>query len=130
MGLFDKIKGLFSNKEADARGPWNAYESEAEKEILANKVLNLIDKISRINSFDRSINGLLNISPYIIKSKSLDELRSLENKLETRLGELTKGNSRANAQRESLNEAMWTGRSNGLSSHDLNRSQCRDDWSR
>lgn len=127
MGLIDNIRGFFSNsKNTQTSQP--QVNDEYEKSRLASRIVNLIDKIKKINSFDSSIWNLSNVSSYDLKRKSLDELQRLNSNLENRLLELNKQSQRSNPNRESLEASKWTGQKpKNMSDLDFDRLQRSDD---
>lgn len=93
---------------------------EYEKSRLAERIVYLVDKIKRINSFDSSVWNLSNTSSY--------ELKRLNSNLENRLDELDKQKQRGNPERESLEAFKWTGQKpKYMSNHDFDRFQRSDD---
>lgn len=127
MGLMDNIRGFFSgSKNTQTSQP--QIDEEYEKSRLANKIVDLIDRIKRINSFDSSIWNLSNISSYELKRKSLDELQRLDSSLENRLSELNRQSQKSNPSRESLEASKWTGQKpKYMSDLDFDRFQRSDD---
>lgn len=127
MGLIDNIRGIFSgSKNSQTSQP--QINEEYEKSILADKIVDLIGKIKRVNSFDSSIWNLSNASSFELKRKSLDELQTLKITLETRLSQLTRQSQRVNPGRESLEASKWTGQIyEDMSRRDLDRFQTGDD---
>lgn len=127
MGLMDNIRGFFSgSKNTQTSQP--QINEKYEKSILADKIVDLIGRIKRINSFDSSIWNLSNISSYELKRKSLDELQRLNSSLENRLSELNKQNQQASPRRESLEASKWTGQKpKYMSDLDFDRFQRNDD---
>ena len=121
MGLFDNLRKIFSS--SNNVQPVQV-ESEQEKSILSDKIVNLVSKIKRINSFDSSLWNLSNVSSYELKRKSLDELKRLHANLENRLSELDRQSQKGNPEQERIERAKWTGeKSPNVSSHDLDWSQ-------
>ena len=129
MGLMDNIRKFFSgSKNVQSTQP--QVNNEAEKSRLAEKIVDLVDKIKRINSFDSSVWNLSNTSSYDLKRKSLDELQRLHSNLENRLGELNKQKQtqQANPERESLEASKWTGQKpRDMSDVEFDRFQRDDD---
>ena len=78
MGLLDNLKGLFSGSKNTQPVQVN---DEYEKARLSEQIVDLVTKIKRINSFDRSIWNLTNTSSYTLRKRSLDELRTLHSSL-------------------------------------------------
>lgn len=127
MGLMDNIRGFFSGSK-NTRTSQPQINEKYEKSILADKIVDLIGRIKRINSFDSSIWNLSNISSYELKRKSLDELQRLNSSLENRLAELNKQNQQASPRRESLEASKWTGQKpKYMSDLDFDRFQRNDD---
>ena len=129
MGLMDNIREFFSgSKNTQTSQP--QINEEYEKSRLADRIVDLIGRIKRINSFDSSVWNLLNVSSYDLKRKSLDELQRLNSSLENRLSELDRQSQRRNLNRESLETSKWTGQKpKNMSNLDFDRFQ-RDDDSR
>ena len=126
MGLIDNIRGLFSSSRNNETAHPQVDE-EYEKLRLANKIVNLVSNIKRINSFDSSIWNLSNISTYELNNRSLDDLKHLQSSLEIRLSQLTKQRQTGNEQKESLEESKWTGQKpKDMSNHDFDRLQRED----
>ena len=126
MGLLDNIRGFFSSsKNAQPM----QLDDENEKQRLAEKIVNLVDKIKKVNSFDSSIWNLSNISSYELKSKSLDELRRLNSSLENRLVELDRKSQSTSSSRESLEASKWTGQKpQNMTNKEFDRFQRSDDY--
>ena len=123
MGLIDNIRGLFSSSRNNETAQPQVDE-EYEKLRLANKIVNLVSNIKRINSFDSSIWNLSNVSTYDLQHKSLSELQALNSTLENRLLELSKKQQTTDRTRESLEAAKWTGRKpENMTDHDFDRFQ-------
>ncbi len=126
MGLLDNIRGFFSSsKNAQPM----QLDDENEKQRLAEKIVNLIGKIKKVNSFDSSIWNLSNISSYELKSKSLDELKRLNSSLENRLAELDRRSQVTSSSRESLEASKWTGQKpQNMNNKEFDRFQRSDDY--
>ena len=126
MGLLSNIRGFFSSsKNAQPM----QLDDENEKQRLAEKIVNLIGKIKKVNSFDSSIWNLSNISSYELKSKSLDELKRLNSSLENRLAELDRRSQSTSSSRESLEASKWTGQKpQNMTNKDFDRFQRSDDY--
>lgn len=129
MGLMDNIREFFSgSKNTQTSQP--QINEEYEKSRLADRIVDLIGRIKRINSFDSSVWNLSNVSSYDLKRKSLDELQRLNSSLENRLSELDRQGQRRDLNRESLEASKWTGQKpKNMSNLDFDRFQ-RDDDSR
>ena len=127
MGLMDNIRGFFSGtKNNQTAQP--QIDEDYEKSKLANRIVDSVNRIKRINSFDSSIWNLSNISSYDLKRKSLDELQILNSTLENRLSELNKQRQTSNQKRESLEAAKWTGQKpKDMSDLDFDRLQRYDE---
>lgn len=126
MGLMDNIRNsLLRSKN---RQIVQVQENdEYEKSRLAVKIINLVNSIKRIDSFDSSIWNLSNISSYELKRKGLSELQKLHSTLENRLEELTRQRQQRNPEREVLEASKWAGQKpKDMSDHDFDRFQ-RDD---
>ncbi len=126
MGLLSNIRGFFSSsKNAQPM----QLDDENEKQRLAEKIVNLIGKIKKVNSFDSSIWNLSNISSYELKSKSLDELKRLNSSLESRLAELDRRSQVTSSSRESLEASKWTGQKpQNMNNKEFDRFQRSDDY--
>ena len=126
MGLLDNIRGFFSSSKNSQ--PMQ-LDDENEKQRLAEKIVNLIGKIKKVNSFDSSIWNLSNISSYELKSKSLDELKRLNSSLESRLAELDRRSQVTSSSRESLEASKWTGQKpQNMNNKEFDRFQRSDDY--
>ena len=75
MGLIDNLRGLFSSSK---NTPSVQVNDEYEKERLAKRIVDLVDRIKRINSFDTSVWNLSNVSSYELQRKSLEKLKLLK----------------------------------------------------
>ena len=84
MGFIDNIRGFFSNSNSTQSSQPQINE-EYEKSMLADKIVDLVNKIKKIDSFDSSIWSLHNASSSSLKRKSLNELKSLYSSLGNRL---------------------------------------------
>lgn len=126
MGLIDSLRGFFSGSKNTQAAQ---VEDEYEKSRLAEKIVDLVGRIKRINSFDSSIWNLANVSSYDLKRKSLDELTRLHSSLERRLSELDRQSQRVNPRMETVEAAKWTGRpTQNMTNADLDRFQKGDDY--
>ena len=130
MGLLNNLRGFFSgSKKTQAV----QVENEYEKTKLAEKIVDLVAKIQRINCFDSSVRNLSNVSIYELKRKSLDELNSLCSSLENKLSELNRQHQRiassSASNREALETSKWTGKKPAnMSDLDCDRLQRSDDY--
>ena len=127
MGLIDNIRGLFSgSKNNQTSAPM--VNEEYEKSRLANRIVDLIDKIKRVNSFDSVLWNLSNISCYDLQRKSLNELQRLNSTLENRLSELNRQRQTSPSKQEQLEASKWTGQKpKDMSELDFDRFQRNDD---
>lgn len=127
MGLMDNIREFFSgSKNTQTIHP--QVNEEYEKSRLADRIVDLINKIKRINSFDSSIWNLSNASSYELKRKNLDELQKLNSSLENRLSELNRQNQKRSSRNEELEASKWTGQKpKNMSDLDFDRFQRSDD---
>ena len=127
MGLMDNIRGFFlGSKNTQTTQP--QINEEYEKSRLTDRIVDLIGKIKRINSFDSSIWNLSNVSSYELKRKSLNELQKLNSSLENRLSELDRQSQRRNPIVEELEASKWTGQKpKNMSDLDFDRFQRSDD---
>ena len=121
MGMLDNIRKFFGGSKSEAV----AREDDSyKKSMLATQIVNSIDRIKRINSFDSSIWNLSNVSTYDLQRKSLSELESMHANLSRRISELDRQNQRGDSKRESLEASKWTGqRPQNMSNHDFDRFQ-------
>ena len=127
MGLIDNIRGFFSGSNNMQTEP-TKLNDDYEKSILAEKIIDLVNKIQRINSFDNSIWNLSNVSSYELRRKSLNELQRLQSSLENRLTELDTKKQKTNSEREALEASKWTGeKPKYMSNRDFDRFQRSDD---
>ena len=123
MGLMDNLRVFFSGSK-NTKNEQVQVNDEFEKTKLAARIVDLVDKIKRLNSLDRSVWNLSNITNYELERKSLSELQKLNSTLENRLLELDKQIQKANSTRESLEAAKWTGRKpKNMSDYDFDRLQ-------
>lgn len=130
MGLMDNIRGFFSGSRNNQLAQPQVNE-EYEKSRLADSIVNLVDRIKRINSFDSSVWNISNVSSYELKRRSLDELKRLNSSLENRLSELNRQNQRNNPKSEELEASKWTGQKpQNMSDYEFDRFQRSDDGAR
>lgn len=123
MGLMDNLRVFFSGSK-NTKNEQVQVNDEFEKTKLAARIVDLVDKIKRLNSLDRSVWNLRNITNYELERKSLSELQRLKSTLENRLLELNEQIQKANLTMESLEAAKWTGRKpKNMSDHDFDRLQ-------
>jgi len=128
MGLMDNIRGFFSGSKNTQTSPIQVND-EYEKSRLAERIVDLVNKIKRINSFDSSIWNLSNVSSYELKRRSLDQLQRLNSSLENRLSELNRQSQIKNPINESLEASKWTGKKpENMSELDFDRFQRSDDY--
>ncbi len=121
MGILENIRNFFRGSNDT---PVIQEDDSYKKSILATQIVNSIDKIKRINSFDSSIWNLANVSIYDLQRKSLAELQQIKSTLDNRLSELTRQSQSKDHARESLEESKWTGRKpKNMTDHDFDRFQ-------
>lgn len=123
MGLLDNFRNFFksSNERTTSVMP---KEDSFEKPMLATQIVNLVDKIKRINSFDSSIWNLSNVSSTELQRKSLAELEQIHSSLNARLSVLVKQSGKESPTREALEASKWTGRKpEHLTNHEFDRYQ-------
>ena len=77
--------------------------------MLAAQILDLVNGIKRINSFDSSLWNLTNTSSSMLERKSLPELEKLHQSLSNRYERLAQQSKRRNPEMEALEAAKWTG---------------------
>ena len=128
MGLMDNIRKLFiGSKNTQSRQ--TQTNEEYEKSMLADRIIDLVSKIKKINSFDSSVWNLANLSYTQLKRKDLIELQKINSNLENKLSELTNQSKRSNPRKESLEASKWTGQKpKNMSNLDFNRFQKSDDY--
>ena len=130
MGLIDNIREFFSSSKNSQTGQPHIDE-EYEKSILADKIVDLVVKIKKINSFDDSIWSLSNVSSFDLKRKKLEDLQMLCSKLETRLSALDRQSKINNLNNDELEASKWTGQKpQHLNDYDFDRFQRSDDSAR
>lgn len=127
MGLINKIRDFFSGSK-DVQIIQPQRNERYEKEKLASNIVNLVDKIKKINSFDSSIWNLSNVSTFDLQQKSLNELQKISFNLENSFANLQIKNQRRNSNSEALEASKWTGqRSPNMNNFDFDRFQRSDD---
>lgn len=121
MGILENIRNFFRGSNDT---PVIQEDDSYKKSILATQIVNSIDKIKRINSFDSSIWNLANVSIYDLQRKSLAELQQIKSTLDNRLSKLTRQSQSKDHARESLEESKWTGQKpKNMTNHDFDRFQ-------
>lgn len=121
MGMLNNLRNFFKRLNDK---PVMIQEDDYEKSMLANQIVDLINKIKRINTFDSSIWNLSNISSYDLEMKSLSELEKLHSSLKERFSYLIRESQRRNPERESLEVAKWTGQKpKNLTNYEFDRLQ-------
>lgn len=130
MGMLDRIRNFFNNSEkediedASKRARFEMYE----KDSLSTQIINLIDSIKRINSFDSSLWNYSNVTRTELSRKTMSELEQIRDNLSNRLEMLNRQSKRSNPEAEKLEEAKWTGQKpKHLSDSDFDRLQRSDD---
>ena len=128
MGLMDNIRGFFSGSRNMQTAQTRVQVNEDdEKSRLADRIVELVGKIKRINSFDSSIWSISNASNFELKRKSLEELQKINSNLERRFSDLNKQSQRIDPNREALEASKWTGQQPAnMSNHDFDRFQNDD----
>lgn len=106
MGMLDNLRNFFKGSN---NTPVVKEDDSYEKSRLASKIVKEIDGIKRINCFDSNIWNLNNITTEELKRKGLEELKSMERRLNFRLIQLEEGHQRGTSAREELERAKWTG---------------------
>ena len=130
MGLMDRIRGIFSGSNNNQLAQPQVNE-EYEKSRLADRIVDQVGRIKRINSFDSSVWNLSNVSSYELRRKSLDELQRLSSSLESRLSQLDRESQGRNPRAEELEASKWTGQKpRGMSDYEFDRFQRSDDGAR
>lgn len=126
MGMFDNIRNIFKrNSSKDT--PMAQKSDSYEKSILAEQIVDSINKIKRVNSFDSSLWNLSNATIYNLQGRTLQELEEIQYRLNNRLSELSRQSQMGNQSRESLEASKWTGRAPaGMTNHDFDRFQNDD----
>ena len=127
MGFMDKIRNFFG-KTHDESSTQVRVNDVYEKRMLAEEIVDLVGKITKINSFDRSINSFSYVSSYELQQRDLEELQAIASKLEKKLSYLNQ-QSRSNKSTVSdLEASKWTGRKpQNMSTYDYDRMQRDDD---
>ena len=127
MGFMDKIRNFFG-KTHDESSTQVRVNDVYEKRMLAEEIVDLVGKIKKINSFDRSINSFSYVSSYELQQRDLEELQAIASKLEKKLSYLNQ-QSRSNKSTVSdLEASKWTGRKpQNMSTYDYDRMQRDDD---
>lgn len=111
MGMLDNLRNLFKGSKSEQIADMQK-ERQAEmykKAMLATQIVNLVDEIKRIDSFDSSIWNLMNTSSSMLERKSLPELEKLHQSLSNRYERLAQQSKRRNPEMEALEAAKWTG---------------------
>ena len=111
MGMLDNLRNRFksSKKEEIADRQRQQQEERYRKSMLAAQILDLVNGIKRINSFDSSLWNLTNTSSSMLERKSLPELEKLHQSLSNRYERLAQQSKRRNPEMEALEAAKWTG---------------------
>ena len=124
MGILSRIRDFM-------KGSNNApvvQEDPYAKTKLATEIVNMVDKIKRINSFDSSIWNYNNITTYELQRRSLQELQQMHSTLNNRLTELYQQRQKPNPTRQSLEESKWTGQKpRNMTERDFDRFQREED---
>lgn len=124
MGILDNIRSRFSGTKSE---PVVQKDDPYEKRLLAENIIDLVDKVKKKNTFDSSIWNLSNANIYTLQGKSLQELKIIQNNLINRISELDRQSKIENTQRESLEASKWTGQKNSnMTNHDFDRFQDDD----
>lgn len=124
MGILDNIRSRFSGTKSE---PVVQKDDSYEKRVLAENIIDLVNKVKRKNTFDSSIWNLSNANIYTLQEKSLQELKNIQNNLTNRLSELDRQSKIGNTQRESLEASKWTGqKAPNMTNHDFDRFQDDD----
>lgn len=124
MGILGKLRSFFNSSN---NTPIVQQEDRYAKSSLATNIVNLANKINRINCFDNSVRGLTNISTSELERKSMEELEriyvSLTNKYEGLVQQRQQNSERSDA----IIAAKWTGqRTPDMTDHDLDSFQRGD----
>ena len=111
MGMIDNLRNLFksSKKEEIENSRRQREEEEYRKSKLASQIVDLVDQIKRINSFDSCVWNLSNTSTNELRRKSLPELEKLKQSLLSRHEQLVQQSKRRNPTMEALEASKWTG---------------------
>lgn len=127
MGFMDKIRNFFGKTHEESSTQARANDAY-EKRMLAEEIVGLVGKISKINSFDSSINSFSHVSSYELQQRDLEELQAIASKLEKKFSYLNQ-QSRSNKSTVSdLEASKWTGRRpQNMSTYDYDRMQRDDD---
>ncbi len=124
MGMMDKLRGLFSG----SNNTQTIQEDRNAKSSLVDQILDLANKINRINCFDGSIRGLTSVSSQnSLLGKDMQELEQLYAKLSNTYDGLVQQKQKYNEKTEATIAAKWTGeKTNNMTNHDLDFSQRGD----
>ena len=123
MGMLDKLRNIFKRSNNVVEEKDDSYE----KSMLATKILNLRDKIQRINSFDSSIWNLSNTTSSELERWSLARLRATYDALDRTYSQLTSQSQRRDPEREVLEASKWTGeKPQRLTNYEFDRLQRSD----
>ena len=117
MRILDNIKKFLKGENAK---PIIKQENTYKKSVLSSNIMNLINDIKRIDSFDKSLWNLSNASNISLQNKSEIELEQLYANLSSRLEKI-------NFSRQSLEASKWTGQKpKNMTDYEFDRFQ-RDD---
>ena len=124
MGIIDNLRNLFKGSD---KTPVVQEEDKLKKATLAREIVNLVNEIKKINSFDSCVWNLSNVTTSDLMRRSLTELEQIHSSLNSRLSELTRQSQRSNPKQEALEYARWTGQKpKNFTDHEFDRFQ-RDD---
>ena len=121
MEMLDSLRTLFKGKSNNSQEEYK--EDEYRKSMVAETIVDLVNKIKRINSFDSAIWNLNNVTVYELQRKSLTELENMKSTLEKRISELDKQSKMKNPQMEKLEGNKWTGEKDGMTYQEFDRWQ-------
>ena len=74
MGMIDTLRKIF--KDSNNR-PLMPEDDSGKKEILATQIVNLVDKIKKINSFDSCLWNLRNCNYLLIKKQKFRRITDI-----------------------------------------------------
>ena len=124
MRILDNIKKFLKGENAK---PIIKQENTYKKSVLSSNIMNLINDIKRIDSFDKSLWNLSNAANISLQNKSEIELEQLYANLSSRLEELKREKQKINFSRQSLEASKWTGQKpKNMTDYEFDRFQ-RDD---
>ncbi|MNP48614.1 hypothetical protein D3C76_1427470 [compost metagenome] len=107
MGFIENLRKLVKGNDSDNK---KVTEDTYAKSMIAREVVNLVEQINKINSFDSSIRTLINVSSHQLQSKSMADLQNLRDTLSYKLSTIDQQRKVGSTAREALEESKWTGK--------------------